>query len=1058
MTRLIQFANNATSRLAANLSAGGLTATLIPGDGAKFPTLTGGQVFFGTLVRSDGTKEVVKVTARATDTLTIVRAVEPVGGVQTAFSFSAGDKFELRMTAGSLSSELDRLDAAAFLNTVTKNANYTITEADVCSLIKVDTGSGNITITLPQISTLTGSFEVQICKSTGDTNTVSVVRSGGDTINGLNTYALASQYQCVWLVADLTNNTWTAVTSASASNRVVNTFVGSGTAGPFTLSGDPGSKNNTDVYVGGVYQEKSTYTVSGTSLTLGGSVGVGVIAECIWTQPLPIGTPSDGTVTDAKVASDSKLYNRISNDAVSVFDYMTAAQISDVKARTLTQDVTAAIQSAFTAASGKKLHVPAGTYKITSEVTIPSNIHIFGDGKGVTILHFQKASNPVSSEFMLAARSKSNILIDFLTLTSNAYADGLFNVGTYTAGPPKKYANGTAGNINGLLISSCSDVDVDDIEVRYFNNDGIRVSVEGSTSAYYNKRLNFNRIYGHHCLVSPLDILGAMDFKVTNCTFIDNGNFTASYIDGSTGYGVVLGRVPSGTQLRSFGGLCANNFCARNARHGIDMHAGGNITITGNICEDNLVQGIGVQDVSGSADDSYVGDVIVSKNNIYHTAWVEAQYSLITYRDDGSERDDSIPIFVSRVNGSLLQNATVEGNQIRNWRYRQLTANTTSDLVGAVIVSVVNNAKVSGNVVEALNTSYMPSFGLQVECRTFDVSGNRWHAKQRSTVSKAFFVLDADNEGTVTGNHFELANVYTDSAVTQAAYPTFEKVAGQIDFTGNTIVQTPQGTRGPLIKTAFTNHYYGFNGVWANNQGNTIYLNGTTRSEYAQRIKGSLSVYISSTGSGQYDGLSSAHAYVVNSATSLLNIISDMPRCDGGLTINCVDNVSLGATGVVTIPQWQDDITFTGNNADTANSMTKTGGITTTGAGLIVCPDRSNNINFNYLYLKSAGAVVVQSPANVLYCAVEATAAAGVGVLTSYKASYVRNTRFKGPGGTSVALQATLGSRVVSQANDSDASQFAYGLNANSAAIYKNSTQPTGSTANELAQNGGTIA
>jgi len=47
---------------------------------------------------------------------------------------------------------------------------------------------------------------------------------------------------------------------------------------------------------------------------------------------------------------------------------------------------------------------------------------------------------------------------------------------------------------------------------------------------------------------------------------------------------------------------------------------------------------------------------------------------------------------------------------------------------------------------------------------------------------------------------------------------------------------------------------------------------------------------------------------------------------------------------------------------------------------------------------------------------------------------------------------------LVSVANDSDASNFAYGLDANSSAIYKNSTQPTGATANERTQNGGTIA
>lgn len=306
MTRFVRFANNATSKLAANLSSVGLTISLTPGDGSKFPALTGNQFFKATLIKADGTKEVVKVTARSTDTLTVQRAAEAIAGVQTAYAFSAGDKFELRLTAKALEDELDRLDAAAYLDVVNKSANYTITEADISKLIKTDTSDGPITMTLPQISTLTASFEVQISKNTGDANVLTIARSGTDTINGSTSYLLASQYQCLWLVADLTTGTWTAITSANASNKITDQFIGAGTAGPFTLSGDPGSKNNTDVYVGGVYQPKSSYTLSGTSLTLGGVVGAGVIVECNWAQPLPVGTPSDGTVTPAKLADTTK--------------------------------------------------------------------------------------------------------------------------------------------------------------------------------------------------------------------------------------------------------------------------------------------------------------------------------------------------------------------------------------------------------------------------------------------------------------------------------------------------------------------------------------------------------------------------------------------------------------------------------------------------------------------------------------------------------------------------------------------------------------------------------
>lgn len=76
MTRLVRFSNNAVSQLAANLLVGGTSLSVTPGDGAKFPSLSAGQYFMATLVKSDGSTEVVKVTGRSTDTFTIVRAAE----------------------------------------------------------------------------------------------------------------------------------------------------------------------------------------------------------------------------------------------------------------------------------------------------------------------------------------------------------------------------------------------------------------------------------------------------------------------------------------------------------------------------------------------------------------------------------------------------------------------------------------------------------------------------------------------------------------------------------------------------------------------------------------------------------------------------------------------------------------------------------------------------------------------------------------------------------------------------------------------------------------------
>jgi hypothetical protein len=303
MTRLVRFSNNAVSRLAANLSSSGLTVSLTPGDGSKFPALTGSQYFMATLVKTDGTSEVVKVTARSTDTLTIVRAVESVGGSSTAYAFSAGDRIEMRLTAGALGGELDRLDAASITGALNKNSNYTITAADVTSLVRVDTSGGNVTITLPEISTLTQDFDVIVAKVASGGNNVLINRTGStDLINGATSYTIFNQWQSAWLIADRSTNTWTVISSGiSAVNTVADSGVGAGSA-TITLSGDPGSKNNVALFIGGVYQQKATFSLSGTTITAGGTIAAGVVWEAVWSAPLTVGTPSDGTVTTAKLA------------------------------------------------------------------------------------------------------------------------------------------------------------------------------------------------------------------------------------------------------------------------------------------------------------------------------------------------------------------------------------------------------------------------------------------------------------------------------------------------------------------------------------------------------------------------------------------------------------------------------------------------------------------------------------------------------------------------------------------------------------------------------------
>jgi hypothetical protein len=92
------FANNAVSLLASSITNVATSLTVTTGHGARFPTITGSDYFLATLCQVSGGAEVnfevVKVTARSTDTFTIVRAQEGTTGL----AYNAGDKVELRLT------------------------------------------------------------------------------------------------------------------------------------------------------------------------------------------------------------------------------------------------------------------------------------------------------------------------------------------------------------------------------------------------------------------------------------------------------------------------------------------------------------------------------------------------------------------------------------------------------------------------------------------------------------------------------------------------------------------------------------------------------------------------------------------------------------------------------------------------------------------------------------------------------------------------------------------------------------------------------------------------
>ncbi len=107
-----------------------------------------------------------------------------------------------------------------------------------------------------------------------------------------------------------------------AADLLLNSFTGDGSDVTFTLSG-AAIENNTLVYVDGVYQNKSTYAVSGATPAVvtfseapanGAAIEIMVAAISVTN----VGTPSDNTVTTAKIVDDAVTAAKIASEPVAV--------------------------------------------------------------------------------------------------------------------------------------------------------------------------------------------------------------------------------------------------------------------------------------------------------------------------------------------------------------------------------------------------------------------------------------------------------------------------------------------------------------------------------------------------------------------------------------------------------------------------------------------------------------------------------------------------------------------------------------------------------------------
>ena len=291
------YTNNASTTLASGITNSATSLTVTSGNGAKFPNPTGSDYFMCTLQGASGSPiEIVKVTARSTDTFTIVRAQEGT----TASAFSANDIVELRVTAGEMTNlpQLNVTNTFSAQQTFSSGIKFgdstTMTTAPVALQFGGQSFTSNGTFTIP-----TGVTALK----------VTVVGGGGG--GGNNGSSGGAGGQAISYLTGLTPSNTIAVTVGAAGTAGIANNAAGGSGGTssvasgtqaittVTCTGGAGSASgsNQNVIVAGGTATNGSININGAAGALyGGStmLGNGGIVDVNNTSSNAVGYGSGG--------------------------------------------------------------------------------------------------------------------------------------------------------------------------------------------------------------------------------------------------------------------------------------------------------------------------------------------------------------------------------------------------------------------------------------------------------------------------------------------------------------------------------------------------------------------------------------------------------------------------------------------------------------------------------------------------------------------------------------------------------------------------------------------
>lgn len=190
------------------------------------------------------------------------------------------------------------------------------------------------------------------------------------------------------------------------ANYIIDTFTGDGSSVNFDLSIEPGSEANCNVFIDGVYQSKSGFSISGTTLTFSAAPHIGAGIEAVSGDSIPEGFSGNATAvvyTPTGTGAVATTVQAKLRESVSVKDF---GAVGDG-----VTDDTVAIQNAVD--SGYAVYFPAGTYKVTAVLDIADGMKLYAN-KDATILSTISTVPLSYNHIFTATVSVSNIHVEGL--------------------------------------------------------------------------------------------------------------------------------------------------------------------------------------------------------------------------------------------------------------------------------------------------------------------------------------------------------------------------------------------------------------------------------------------------------------------------------------------------------------------------------------------------------------------------------------------------------------------------------------------------------------------